>query len=464
MNRKSWRKRLVFWLPLAALALPIAGFGLSNLFLISPKGRTFIASRIAARIGMETSVQGTSWSPWNGITVYGLRIEQPMELRDAISRPLLTVQSIHLDPVWKQLVRKRLDLKGIDIVKPDFTLPIELLAMIPSEPAETVPAVDTPPALAMNPPPQPVIPAPGGPMVMPVPAAPQPAPPQPQAETPKILPAPPEITTPTQFVGLTDARVRIVTAMSKSTLYEVTSLNGKIPFGGKKTQTTLIAGSISALGSRITEDMKIPLAWSAPALTSSPIDGKLFGIDATSGVQLGLTQGLPLRIVAAIPEQKHKEICVGETTGMKLGAIGGQGIFQGYLSHPLTWQGQALVRSIAIDAAHHGNESHFDSGHALFIFRNGALSCVDARLNGEQTSILGNATLLSDGRGAANLRIVASPEILRAVSSFTDPTGSPPYYTPLHTPQRAALDLQVLGRLGDFRYKPNPKAAAIQIR
>ncbi|MDP4847103.1 MAG: hypothetical protein NWR51_07560 [Akkermansiaceae bacterium] len=447
---------------MAAFLLPSIGFGLSNLFLLSPKGRTYISSRITARIQLDTSVQGTTWSPWNGITVYGVRVEQPRELRGEISKPLISIQSVHLDPVWKQVLRKRLDLKGIDLVKPNITLPIELLSMIPTSQPDTELAMDTPPDLAMNQPsPQQTTPSTTPPAVVPAPTEPQPTPPQPPTiETP----APPEITAPTRFIRLTDARLRIVTTMSKSPLYEVLGLTGSIPFAGKKTQTSLVTGAISTLGNKIAEDMKIPLDWNAPALTSNPNNGKVFGIDTTTGIQLALTQGLPLRIIASIPEQKDKEVSIGQSTGMKLGAVAGQGIFQGFLAYPASWQGQALVRSMSIDGKHLGNETHFDSGHALFVFRNGALSCVDARLNGEDISILSNATLLSDGRGAAVMRIVAAPETLGAISSFTDPTGSPPYFTPLHTPQRAALDLQIFGRLGEFHYKPNPKAPPILVR
>lgn len=460
MKRGTWRKRLIIWLFAAILVLPIACYGLSNLFLISPKGREYVSSRISGRIQLETSVKGTTWSPWNGITVYGLRIEQPTELQGAISPPLLTIQSIRLDPVWNQLLRKRLDLKGIDLVKPDIAFPIELLSLIPSTPPAGDPLIVKPPDLARNTvSPELNTPNPQNSSVIPSPT--EPHPPQPKSiETEK----PTRISTPTRFIGLTGARVRIVTSMSDRPLYEIQEINARIPYAGKNSQTDLITGRISTLGNEIAREMKIPLNWSAPALTASPIDGKVLGLNTTAGIHLRLTQGLPLRIVASIPEQKDKEILVGQSTGLKLGAVGAQGIFQGLLSYPSSWQGQAMLRSVAINGKYLDNETHFDSGHALFIFRNGALSCADARLNGEKTSILSNATLLSDGRAAANLRIVASHEILRTFAKFTDPTGSPPYFTPLHTPQRAALDLEVFGRLGDFRYKPNPQAKAISFR
>lgn len=459
MKRGTWRKRLVIWLLVAVFVLPIVCYGLSNLFLISPKGREYVSSRISARLQLETSVQGTTWSPWNGITVYGLRIEQPEELQKEISRPLLSIQSIRLDPAWKQLVRKRLDLKGIDLIKPDFTLPIELLSMIPATPPVTDPAAVTKPDLAMNPPsPELNAPNPRDPSVITTPVEPRPTPPQPKNIETEM---PPPISTPTRLIRLTDAKVRIVTTMSESPLYEIRKISGRIPYAGKATQTNLVTGAISTLGNEIAGEMKIPLDWNAPALTANSVNGKVFGLDTTAAIQLRLTHGLPLRIIASIPEQREKEIAVSQSTGMKLGAVGAQGIFQGLLSYPASWQGQAMLRSVEIDGKYLGNETHFDSGHALFIFRNGALSCADARLNGEDTSILTNATLLSDGRAAANLRIVASPETLRAFAKFTDPTGSPPYFTPLRTPQRAALDLEVFGRLGNFRYKPNPKAEPI---
>lgn len=459
MKRKARFKRLVIWLLLGTFILPIAGCALSNLFLLSPKGREYIASRIAARIRLETSVQGTTWSPWNGITIHGLRIEQPQELQEEISLPLLAIKSIRLEPVWTQLLRKRLDLKSIDLVEPDFTLPIELLSMIPAIPPEMDRAVVGSPDLAMNQPSAELkTPSPQPPSTIPRVSEQEPTPPEPKTKETKTTP---EISTPTRFIDLKDARFRIVTTMSESPLYEVLGLGGKIPFAGTDTKTRLVTGAISTLGNQIADEMEIPLDWRAPALTAGPIDGEVFGFDATAGIQLGLTQGLPLQVIASIPEQRDKEIAFSESTGVKLGLAGGQGVFRGLLLYPGSWQGQAIFRSTGIDAKHLGKESHFDSGHAVFIYRNGALNCADARVNGEETSLLSNATLLSDGRAAANLRVVASPEILTGFARFTDPTGSQPHFTPLHTPQRAALDLQIFGRLGAFRYKPNPEAEPI---
>jgi hypothetical protein len=98
------------------------------------------------------------------------------------------------------------------------------------------------------------------------------------------------------------------------------------------------------------------------------------------------------------------------------------------------------------------------------MFHGGTLRCLDARLVGEETSLLGNAMLLSDGRFAGIARIVAAPESLVAISKFTHPDGTAPQLTSLSTPQRAALDMRIFGSPGNVFFQPNPAAAPIPLR
>ena len=83
---------------------------------------------------------------------------------------------------------------------------------------------------------------------------------------------------------------------------------------------------------------------------------------------------------------------------------------------------------------------------------------------GEQASIIANAAVLSDGRMAGIARIVAAPESLIAVSRFFRPDAAEPHLTPLSTPQRAALDLQIYGRPGNLLFRPDPVAAPLRLR
>jgi hypothetical protein len=460
MPKKRWRK----WLGLAFLALAVLGppvaFGISNLFLMSPKGRSFVAARIQRVIRFETSVQGSTWSPWNGFTVYGLLIQQPAPLGKAISAPMLSAESIRIHPEWRALLDKRLVIRGVEIRKPDLAVAIELLSQIPSAPVEPAVAAQQP-DLAVVEQPSGAIPAAPQPQIQPAPEA-DPA----LAAKPEHAPpiAPVVVTDPTVWVTFTDARLSIVSAMSKGPLYRIPSINGGLPVGGRSAGSELVLDGISVFGNAIPGAVKIPVKWQAPLLSLGVIDAGVSGIECKIEAKIGLTPGLPFLIGGVIPKQDGKEVAVSETLRAKLGSIAGQGSFQGYALAPGSWQGQCIIQTLSVDAEFAGNKTFFGHGQGLLVFQQGTLRCLDARLIGEDISLLGNGMALSDGRFATNLRVVAAPESLAAISRRIQPDPSPPQLTPLSTPQRAALDMRAFGFPGKTFYQANPAAKPVLIR
>ncbi len=463
MLKKSWRKKL----GLAALAIAVVGpplaFGLSNLFFMTPKGRSFVAARIQRSIQLETSLQGSTWSPWNGFTVYGLLIKQPAPLNKTISTPVLSAESIRIHPEWRALLNKKLVIRGVEIQKPHLTVAIELLSKIPS--AQVGPAVaTTQPDLVIVGQPR------GG-----NPAASNVNPAQPPATTPQIDPAAtkPEpaapkapavvVNDPTVWVTFADARLSIVSAMSKKALYRISSIDGGLPISGKNAGSELVLNGISVLGNSIPSAVKIPVKWQAPVLCFGVIDAGFFGIECKLEAKIGLTPGLPFIIGGVIPKQDGKEIVLSEALRAKIGSIAGQGLFQGHALALGSWQGQALLQTLFVDAEFAGNKASFNQGQGLIVFQQGVLRCVDTRIIGDDLSILGNAMALSDGRFASHLRIVAAPESLAAISSRIQ-TDSSLQLTPLSTPQRAALDMRVFGFPGKVFYQANPAAKAVLIK
>lgn len=459
MSKKRWRKRLgLAVLATAVLGLPLA-FGVSNLFLISPKGRSFVAGRIQRAIQLETSVQGCTWSPWNGFTVYGLLIQQPAPLRKAITTPMLAAESIRIHPDWRALLGKKLVIRGVEIDKPHLTAAIELLSQIPSAPVEPTVAAK-PPDLAVVEQPPGTIPAappsqiPTVPQVDPAIAA------KPAATPPK---SPVVITDPTVWVTFTDARLSIVSAMSKEPLYRISRINGGLPISGKSAGSELVLDGIRVWGNSIPGAVKIPVKWQAPVLGLGVIDAGVFGIDCKLEAQIGFTPGFPFLIGGVIPKQEGREIVLSEAMRAKIGSIAGQGRFQGYALAPGSWQGQCLVQTLLVDAEFAGNKASFSHGQGLVMFQQGVLRCLDARLIGDDVSLLGNGMALSDGRFATHLRIVAAPENLAAISRRIQ-NDSPLQLTPLSTPQRAALDMRVFGFPGQVLYQANPAAKPVLIR
>lgn len=461
MRGKRWFRRLLTMGFVLAVAIPLVAFGLSNLYLASPKGRIFVASEIRERTGLDASVMGSSWSPWNGIHVYGIRIEQPGALKTAVLAPLLLIESIRLDPAWRPLVlHRQLLLKGIAIHKPKLVLPVELLSQLPRK----APVAMAPPIVAqVNPTaqaePVPIPPSPVPPALSPAEPLPAMAEEKPVASIGSVE----ETTAPTVWVKFSGAGLKIVSTISKEPLYEISNMGGAAPLGGKRATSKVVLKRITGLGKPLAETMTVPLKWRSPVLEVGPIKGGLFGMACDVVASISVSGSIPFRINALLPEQRDREIRLGEKMKAKLGNVAGRGVFQGQLGIPATWQGQWITQAVSIDTSFADQTAHFDQGQALVIFRNGALSCIDARLVGEPLTLIGNATLLSDGRAAANGRIIAAPETLVAVSKYTEPSSAAPSLTPLSTPQRAALDLQLFGRIGELYFKPNPRAAPIPL-
>jgi len=457
MRKRRWRK----WLGLTVLALavlgPLLAFAVSNLFLLSSKGRSYVAARIQRVIHLETSVQGGSWSPWNGFTVYGLHIKQPEPLRNAIPAPMLTAETIRIHPDWWALAKRRLVIRSVEVHKPDLALPIELLSQIPSAPVTPAIAAKQPDLAAVNPSP------PETPEAVVPPISPPPLATVEKQVTAQAQPRPDE-TAPTFWISIGEGRLRIVSAMTKEPLYRIARIDGAIPLGGKSARSALTLGGIGFLNHTLPETVRVPINWKSPVLGTGVIDGGLFGLDCKMEARIGFTIGIPFFIAGVVPKQDGKEIVLSEALRAKLGAVAGQGRIQGHLLAPGSLQGQGIIQALAMEGEYAGHKANFHHGQAMVIFQGGALRCLDARLVGDETSILGNAMLLSDGRFAGAARIVATPESLGAISRFIQADGSTPQLTALSTPQRAALDMWIFGSPGNVFFKPHPAAEPILLR
>lgn len=460
---KLWFRRLLVAGLVCAIGLPLVGFGLSNLYLASLKGRDFVGSKIRAVTGLDVSVMGSSWSPWNGISVYGMNVEQPGQLKMELPSPFVRIERIRAAPSWRNLVlNRRLLLKGIELYKPELVLPVELLSQLPSQP----PVVVQPPAVVQQ-----VIPVPKQTPTEQTSPAPLPS----TVSHPKTVAGTPEakartaienvreISSPTVWLKFFGGSVKIVSVKADKTLYQISDLEGNVPLAGKRATSKILLNRIKFLGDPIAETMTIPLEWHSPMLQLGAFDMEIFGIRCEAVANIAITEKLPFQIQAILPKQENQEIGLSEKTNGKLGSIVGQGVFKGQLTSPATWQGQWITQAASIETNFAGNTAHFDQGRAIMVFQNGTLRCLEARLIGESLSVIGNATFLSNGRAAANGRIIAAPDTLVAISKFTQPHSSAPVLTPLSTPQRAALDLQVFGKLGEFYFQPNPRATPIPL-
>lgn len=426
-RRRGLRRCLWLALPL----FPIAAFAALNLWLASPSGRAWIAGKIHQRVGLETRIAGASVSPWNGIQLHGLEMLQPASLRPAVSDPLLKVGNLKLTPVWRAWLRGRTEIQAIDLDSPQLVFPVEILADLAKGRTPEPP----PPAVAVNPPPQVAAPSVEKPPAPSVPSKPSPA--------PAVVQLPP-----TGWLRVRNASLRIVSASGKRDLLAVSSIRGEVPVSGSPASSKLHVTSLRVLDDGTLSNVDADLDWRPPFLTLQPLEALVHGVKLSAAGQAALVRGLPLQVDVQVPAQPLALEPLPMNGRVEAASFASSARFRGFLLDPASWQGEWVARCehVKVRAAEH--EAGFDRGHLITTLRGGMLQCGDARLIGDELSLLGNAALIADGRLAAVLRIVAAPEAATAIGARLFPNPRP---TPLSTPQRVAVDLHAAGNLQQIR-------------
>lgn len=443
---RPWLRRLCFKLGFLLVSLPFVLFFLSNLWLALPPGRNWLAGKITSHCGLEARLERASWSPWDGIRLYGLALEQPQPLRTALREPLFTVTSIRIWPVWKALLRKRLEVKSIDLDAPRAVVPLELLARL-SGPPPAVPSAQ--PTVAAAPP---AAPAPV--QAPPVAAA---APnavvlPPPQASLESQLPTPPApaaVHDPGAWIHVRHGSLSVVATGQARALVDADGFDADLPVAGDPASSSAGLSSLRGLGQELAANVGIPLQWQPPFVQIGPVTGESAGIPWRIFARLALAPGLPTGIEFNVPLTEKVQVVLPGHRTFAAGALRASGRFAGLLTTPSGWQGEFVWEGRELSATVSPQSTWtFDQGVAVLMLRGGLLSCTDARLIGDDLSLLGNATVLADSRTAAVLRVVSTQDIARGIAGKVGRlTGKRMAFGTLGVPDRAASDLYLLGNL-----------------
>lgn len=445
-SRGHRRWRLVI---MSLLVLPVASLLLGNLILSTPWVCRWTAAKIQRHAGgLDTHISGITFTPWSGISIKGLELLQPLPLRSALKEPLLHIDSIQIAPVWHAWLRGKMVVQSIELDTPRVVMPVELLAHL-TKAGPTVPETSGPlqvaPAATALPPATPSIvtpPAVSPPLVSPsATIAGNPGP-----SFPAILPPPP-----TGWLHLKNASFSLIQAGSKRLLLDASSIGGAIPISGNSTKSFLTIGSIAVLGQHVVSPLSAALDWKSPHLSLSPLEVKIGDYSLVIAAKIGSFSGLPLQIEAKLPPHKLASLMIPFGGQIEAESISASAHFRGLLLSPTTWQGDLVAGSTSLSLHLAGREAKFDRGNIITLLRGGVFSCVDARLIGDELSLLGNATLLADGRLAGAARIVATPETAVAIVRKAFPMmKETPSLTPLSTPQRSAFDLEASGTISQL--------------
>jgi hypothetical protein len=432
-NRRGLRR--AFWTALPAI--PLAAWALANLWLASPYARLWIASKIQQKTGLEARIARASITPWNGNCLHQLEILQPGALRLTVGEPLARINRIRLTPIWRSWLRGKPEMRVVEIDTPQCVVPLELLAELAHS---TEPASPTTPQIAANTPP-----ANSPPTTPPAAVASTPASPEAPARPPPAPPAAP-VLPPTIWLHLNNASFTVLASSSGKKWLTVSGVSGALPIFGRPAGSTLHIGSVQLAGRDALTNLRANLDWTSPLLSLKPVTTEAQGCTLVLAAKLAMLAGLPLQLEAIVPRQELKPIPLPADGQASAESITAQARFRGCLLSPATWQGELVAETQGASARISGHDAKFDHGSATLMLGGGRLSCLDARLIGDSLSLLGNATLLADGRIAAALRMVTAPEIATTLTQRAFPNISPPpVLTPLSTPQRVAFDLDLSG-------------------
>ena len=439
VNRRGLRRAIGIGL----LGMPAAAFLLGNLWLACPPGRHWIAGKIQHRTGLETRVAGASFTPWNGVCLRQVDLLQPVPLRQDVSGSLARIAIIRLAPVWRSWLHGKPEMRVVEIDSPQLVVPMELLAELVRSHAPATPATPALPPLATASPPtltQPTLPQPATPPTASTAAPATPA-------TPSNIPA--VALPPTTWLHVKNASFTLLAASSGKKWIELSGVSGALPLAGSPATSTLSIHTIQLAGHETLTDLHADLDWKSPVLSLNPLTTDVQGIQLILAAKLAMLNGFPLQLEAQAPRQKLAACPLPADGHIEAASILANARFRGLLLAPGTWQGELVAETTALSGGIAGHEAKFDHGYAVAVLNGGQLSCLDARLIGDDLSFLGNATLLADGRIAAVLRMVAPPEAATAIIHHTFPNMSPPPSpTPLSTPQRTAFDLLASGNIG----------------
>jgi hypothetical protein len=253
---------------------------------------------------------------------------------------------------------------------------------------------------------------------------------------------------PTAWLHLKNASFTLFSADSGKAWVQVSGLNGSIPVAGKSARSTLRVRFIRSNGTEFLTDLNAALDWQSPLLSLKPLETEIHGIKLVIAGKLGLLNRLPAQIEVQLPRQALAPVPLPAQGHAESEAIAANGRIRGLLLAPGSWQGELVTEAQNPSVTLAGHEAKFDRGSAVTVLQGGMLSCIDARLIGDDLSLLGNATLLADGRAAAVLRMVAASESATAIARRLFPTiPQAPSLTPLSTPQRVAFDLEAFGNI-----------------
>lgn len=436
-RRRRWRRRLV----LAAVLLPLLLFGLSNLWLATPPGRSWIAGKVTRASGLEARVGPCSWLPWEGVCIRKLVIGRPPALVGEEDEPVLGIERIKVAPHWRELARGHVVIGRIEVEEPALDLPIELLAHLVAAPGEReLPAVQAPdPDRAEEP------------VIEPDPGASEPPALAETAEAPPVRAPAAKVALPeTSWLVVRGGRMRVRLAAGGGDWFSFGRIDAELPLRGKTADGTVAIGQITVAGRQV-DDVEVPVRWESPRLSVTDWEPPAGPLQARVNAQCVLFASFPFAIECRLPSQSVGEAEDG-AAGFSAGKMAGFASMGGHLRIPSTIVGRGGVEAekVVVPFGFADETIEFDKFRLWGQLSGGVARVIDARAVGDRAALLGNAVVVADGRVGGVLRVVIPENGVEAISRRLGPElpEPPTGFRPLETRDRWFVDCALAGTIG----------------
>ncbi len=405
MRRKP-RRRWRFWL-LAALGLFAGLFGLLQWVLSTPWACRRVASKVEARLGLETHIERLSWSPWGGAVVHGLTVAKPDGLDE---RPLITVEEARVWPDYSAWLRGRRTIRGAELIGPELELDAELLLSIASTALQAAP--EPPVIAAADGGEAETISSPGSA------GRPSPAPGPgvqgdgvPSSQVP--LEGEPSPAGEVSWLTVRGGGFRIVGFGLPGEWLQCEGFNGAVPLLGSGTGTiTGVADSSLLVDGKSTVSMRLKKSPDRIADVVLKVAGENHVTHVEAKIRV--TSGLPIQTKASISISSPLEWRFDSGLGGEMAPSVMRVEGFGWLAYPSTWTARAEAKGAGLGLWREGwGEWVFDAASGQVLLSRGRIRCPGFRLMGEPVSLQGNGWL-GKGSGALVAR-VSLPEAHAAV-------------------------------------------------
>jgi len=469
-------RRVAVWVSLMILLT----YGASNLWLSSRWATGMVESRLKEKTGLDWQIGGISWSPWAGVTINDVKMNQPDVLQGHLDQPVIEVQRIQVKPYWGELLRGRIRMREISIDTPRVTVAVEMLGTLAMDAVRGQPM---PPVVSPIEKPQPAIEgtrvagAPQG--GVPNEGESEEEKPQP-SEKKRVKPGTAPPTKPSQakqpdqvaqanlppvplplHITIKSGALKVVSVNQGADLIELEGLEVQLPLLGEDAEGVVKVALVKMLGGGKMRNLKQPISWKRPYLEWVSSDVSLGDLNAGYRVQLGISdkwrnlESMPFLMNIELKPQKLERVMWLERAAMEV--EGDQVVAEfrcaGLLLQPMTWSAdmRCLGKNVRVKEEHGGRDILFDEIVIPAVFRQGTLRWGGVRMIGEDLSVLGNGRVSVRGGVLSITRLVASPEVSGMLNRGVHGAGllrnGPRWWQDLDTPDRQVRDLLVSGSL-----------------